>query len=199
MDIHGSNWADYLLSSWRGEFQVDWTKHVGWHELAQLDADQIMVITDVLHLAGTAICADRAEKLLVGILEALLKSFGRSHSSSSTQVSHAHLDANVQLLAMYPWPAGSLENDARKAKKQRVAEEAADSLPDWKEAKLMGDDEMEEAFGILEAARAKWCSEDDELPDWRVTVVGGAWTAAHKGCAFDAFRAAPKAGSEAES
>ena len=63
----------------------------------------------------------------------------------------------------------------------------------------VGHYEMEKAFGILEAALAKLCSEDDELPYWRVTVLGGAWTAAHKGSAFDAFRAAPKAGSEAES
>ena len=37
-----------------------------------------------------------------------------------------------------------------------------------------------------------------EVPEWTVRVLGGGWLQTHRGKAFDAFRAAPSVGSEAE-
>ena len=67
--------------------------------------------------------------------------------------------------------------------------------------RLLDDAEVEEAFARLDAVRKERAHGDDDdvdTPDWKVTVLGGAWTAAHRGVAFDAIRASVRAGSDAE-
>jgi len=63
---------------------------------------------------------------------------------------------------------------------------------------VLSDEQVEAVFSDLDRVRAGLVEGADEESDWRVTVLGGAWTAMHRGQAFDAFRAAPRTNSSAE-
>ena len=58
------------------------------------------------------------------------------------------------------------------------------------------DSEIQALFDTLEAERAQWPAYSGL---WRVSLLGGAWLIEHRSQAVDAFKAAVKPKSEAES
>ena len=195
------NWQTMAARSWRNTFEPDYMKHVAWHELPSVPLDAISILRPAVYLRGGDVASDGVATPLAALLEQLpAVTISQKQGSDSSASSRIHLPQNAfaELVAQHPWLAGSLEQDA-KVVLQKMKTSNSDHV-DVAEREDVGltDDQIEEAFGNLRKARDEWGGEDPDSPDWRITVVGGAWTAAKRGSAFDGFRAAPRPGSAEE-
>jgi hypothetical protein len=105
------------------------------------------------------------------------------------------------VLERFPWMQGALEGGNRRGRPgdraggqpndRNIDESANDPEP-------LDDELIEEAFAMLEAKRAELASTDDiEITDFTTGLLGGTWTMAHSGKAFDAYQSKIRGGSDA--
>ena len=108
-------------------------------------------------------------------------------------------DHASDLVIKYPWLAGSLERDVAAARTTASSSGGAGEVVEEMSCEALTDEQIEQAFTALRDEKEKYAGDDDEeVVDWRVSVLGGAWTVRHRGVAFNAFRSAPRVGSVAE-
>ena len=92
---------------------------------------------------------------------------------------------------MSPWLAGVLaaeSDETAKGKENRETEPANDEKQ--KEAKLTDEEAvMHDVFLELHMKRAEMLCDLEDMAAFPVKLLGGAWTARHRGRAFDAFKA----------
>ena len=109
----------------------------------------------------------------------------------------------ASFLAKHPWMTKFVEEEEAASSSTYVkgtsskpshAEEGEEGDPE-----ALADGDIEAIFTALEERRAAWdLHAEGEHADFKVSLLGGAWTQAHKGQAYDAFRGVVREGSKAE-
>ena len=195
VEINHDNWDHVVVDNWANTFRVDFSKHCAWHELPSTNIDDIFLIASSIYRGG----AECVTAFAMRPLSSFIADLPAIPSTSEAASSHANFTtkAKVELTHQFPWLAGSIEREAYPKKRLREEGHKSEAESD-NEVWLMSDDQIEAAFSALAVARAEAANVGDDFADWRVSVLGGAWAAKHRGSAFDAFRAAPCASSAAE-
>ena len=193
-EVGSSNWDELSRDYWPLRFRFDFLEHVAWSEIADVPIESIGVLPFVSY-HGCNLCVSCSEVVtLASFLESLPSLRARASASSTSQAQRGMpRDHASDLVIKYPWLAGSLERDVAAARTTASSSGGAGEVVEEMSCEALTDEQIEQAFTALRAEREKYAGDDDEeVVDWRVSVLGGAWTVRHRGVAFNAFRSAPR-------
>ena len=199
-EVGSSNWDELSRDYWPLRFRFDFLEHVAWSEIADVPIESIGVLPFVSY-HGCNLCVSCSEVVtLASFLESLPSLPARASASSTSQAQRGMpRDHASDLVIKYPWLAGSLERDVAAARTTASSSGGAGEVVEEMSCEALTDEQIEQAFTALRAEKEKYAGDDDEeVVDWQVSVLGGAWTLRHRGVAFNAFRSAPRVGSVAE-
>ena len=121
------------------------------------------------------------------------------HSSSSGSGNKGKDTQPRTVEELLPWTKKPKPERDKNRQRSIAKEQFYDSSSDEDEGDTtpMTDEQVALAFQTLSEMRARWI-DDDLMFDWKVTLLGGAWTQLHKGQAADVFRGSVKEGTRAE-
>ena len=190
------NWEDAAVERWRWQFDCDVLKFVHGFELSDVPVERLFMLAGVEYLTGGGLGTDFDEEPLTDVLADLPKGPAASTSSETRSTQPA---VSPTLLNQFPWLTGGLEQDQAKAKTAKVAGGTGDghsgsSCALFREE--LTDEQYEDIFVELQEARARVAAESGkgDGSDFRMRVLGGKWTAEHRGRAFDAYAGEASAG-----
>ena len=156
-----------------------------------LSFDKIEVVCDLEHIGGTEVVSRSPAVLLCDYLEMIPEPTSASQSSCSRSRSAAA--STVRLVHLYPWFAEAEEKKFGFSSADAQGENPAKALKKRNKEEKVGqelDDEAIQAMLVaLDKARAdESAAAEPSADDFKVTVLGGAWTLAHHGVPFDAIQ-----------
>jgi hypothetical protein len=170
-------------------FHINFFDNRGGYAMAGVDESNVQVLTNLIHVGGTrAVTYDLPVPLQVFFQSLPDRPQSASQNTKEDQANHAHRE---KLVDKFPWlhkldfqregtscpPAGG---DGGPGREPALPHDAH-----------MADADVDAMFVEFAAHRAQWA---DGLPattdDFKVTLLGGRWLAAHHGMAYDAFQGA---------
>jgi len=160
--------------------------------------DDISVIDGCIYLGGSRAVSDSEARPLQAFLDALPQTKHVQHGSSTKKTGNTTTGGTRTIEEVEPWTKTlkSRKRQPRKEEKPDFYETSSSEEEDAKEE--LNDERYAEAFLILEEMKARWISSDQAEMDFKVTLLGGRWTAAHRGVAVDAVRAYATSGQDAD-
>jgi hypothetical protein len=91
----------------------------------------------------------------------------------------------------YAWLRQYAAEDSQEPENSVSEPSASSSPPPAKQPSYLSEEEVQEAFALLEAKRAEWRRELSTTPEnFKTSIAGGAWSMASKGLAADSVKAA---------
>ena len=185
------------------KFTVDFARSMGWESLPEVPVENIEVMFGLVHVGDDQVFSNRCWKPLAGVLRAIPHKTTAAGSRGPKQASVPRSAAAV-VIEQYPWLEATMFGSAKQQHGHsrsktpngapRVGDEGDDS-----DIGEFNDSDVEGALDELRARREAWAGVDTAVPEFfRVSLLGGSWTAKNKGTAFDAFKGFVPAGSIAD-
>lgn len=170
----------------RFDYQCNFGSNLNIMSVKDLDPEHIRVVAGLSYLADGTCSSVFIPRPLPEVLSTLPATPAKSASSSSS--SSAEKKPPLE-----DWAEKLLQSMATKHKSHKVV--VADVLEHDREAFLDGEEVLHDPDIMLQLAKVRQSfleAKEDRCLDFQVTILGGQWTAAHKGVAADAFSAAAK-------
>ena len=191
--ITGTNWEQVAMSSHEHQFRIEFGRPIVWDELPPAPEDQLRVLTGLWHQGGNVVLSDAATVPLKDFLSRLppLKE-QRSHTAPAKHTVRA--SSSEAFVTKHPFLEHFLTETAGKAasSSSRGARPVDPDASD-EESQPLDDEALAAAFDELHKAREAWGPTDENLvEDFRVNLLGGAWSVQTKGKAVVACLALAK-------
>ena len=174
-----------LLSSYcEFEFEVEWGKFATESDIFVGEATEIAVLPQCFMPEGSLV---RSHCDLVPLT---LMAAGPEPPCGKGERAR---DADPDLVARHPWLAQYMKPPADAAKGGTTSDGLGD-LPVDADAHPLDDEEIDAAFEALRRKRLEWADFGGVADgDFVTTILGGGWTAANRGVAFDSVKAYARA------
>ena len=163
------------------------------------DGADIEVVEDVALLGSCKACSDSARVPFHTFLARLPPKAAKSKEPSESKTKMPKQQPDAEMLAKYPWlqeylPAseGPTSANAGSGPSSHDPEQSETSPGEEHD---LDDEAIAGAWAALQQKRLQWDTEGAaQGDDFRVWIRGGAWTAKHRGMAYDNVMASPKPG-----
>ena len=165
----------------------EYSKHV---QLPDLEPHQIYVLEDGLYVEQSQLhCYGTLQRL-----DDLLRAYPHHHLHTSEPKAKKARAAATPLLAeeaeAHPWLHRYLPESSRKQAPHSSSSSASHTASQQPTAALASEDKIAAVWASLAEVRAEWAAVDMwQGDDFRMSLRGGQWTAAHRGCVTDAVAA----------
>jgi hypothetical protein len=200
--IGAHNWEDHELNAAVQSFRLKLGAFLSWEGLPRLGPENIQIAFNVRFRRGLEMTSTSLLEPFTDVLAYLATPTRPATTANPGSSGEPRQPSWKQLvLERFPWMQGALEGGNRRGRPgdraggqpndRNIDESANDPEP-------LDDELIEEAFAMLEAKRAELASTDDiEITDFTTGLLGGTWTMAHSGKAFDAYQSKIRGGSDA--
>ena len=181
---------------WRRKFKLDYLSFLPWNELPFQLASDYELLFDVHYLGNKELGSNDLGQDFHTYLSTL-PAFKRQENTTATKPKTKIADpVKARILELYPWLAGFFEEEEKKKSRGGGRGNGHGEKGNDDEV-VVDEDALMEALMSYAEAKEEYDVEDDTFDYWRVKTLGGKWTKLHKNVAFDAFRGAPPANSDA--
>ena len=172
------------------QYKADWSTVVWNGDIETTDATMISVVRDLAHTSHGH-CQSYWDP--VPLKEYLGDSYAAAQERAQQQAEETPTSSAppFDALTAYPWLVPFLKLDPSEAQGQATgsASSNAPSVP----AFMLDDDQLEAVYNALAEQRQKCSVEAGEpMANFKTYIIGGAWTMANRGVAFDGIKAAPR-------
>jgi hypothetical protein len=188
-NLEAENYEATLLSTWR--FEYEWLPQTfTWSDGDEYSGEDIVSVqSDVVHLLGRRLVSDSDWKPLEEVMSTLPPIRGPANTRVAAA---ARPRPDSSILEAEPWVLdylGKKQVGASAGSGPRLPGPAGERTSDDEEQDALVVD-SEQVFDELEALRRELgVAGGDRRAPFSWTVLGGAWTMAHKDVAYDAFQA----------
>ena len=174
-------------------FKAHWGKVVFSGEVETTDATKVSVVRDLVH-THQGQCESYWDSVpldeYLGDLYQVAQA--KAHQAKDLPKGTPTDPAELPLLDKYPWLQPFLAGDDPSAEKN-AASSNEPPTPEFVPAGTLSDQELEAVYIAL--ARQRRACEGEAMQainHFKTSIIGGAWTFANRGVAFDAIKANPK-------
>ena len=189
---------DPAAASFAWSFRVSWSNFCSWRGLPAVDVCNVRVVRGCTWGTGSTIASDALDRPLPEVLLSLPPPLAQDKAVDASAAQQSRPRDSKGAPSGLSWVEKIFiddSDDEPRAKKTRLSskrppQKKAPSLP------LALDDEgLEALLTDFQKATEVLNAGDLGVPGWRVRPLGGRWTAAKKGEAFDNMHCAPRANS----
>lgn len=181
--ITGKNWSDVTAGVFKLHFTVDFGSPTSWTALAALQADSLSVLPHMFHVHGDRVGVDGDPvpwRRFVADLPGLVPPAAAQSSGGSAAPKQTPSDAPA-------WLTSFSESQSRRPCHTQPL--ANDTQEDTDRSLPLDDDALNDILNELHQAREAWALKDDvRTEDFRVAILGGAWTKKNLRVSIDAYK-----------
>ena len=191
--ITGANWEQVAMSSHEHLFTIDFGRPIVWDELPPAPEGQLRVLTGLWHQGGNVVFSDAATVPLKDFLSRLPSL--KEQRPRAAPAKHPGRVGNPEVLATtHPFLEHFLSETTRKAASSSTpGAKPVDPDVEDEEGQPLDDEALAAAFDELHKAREAWGPTEESLvEDFKVNLLGGAWSLQTKGKAVVACLASAK-------
>jgi hypothetical protein len=191
--ITGDNWEQVAMSSHEHQFRIDFGRPTVWDELPPAPEAQLRVLTGLWHQGGNVLVSDAATIPFKDFLSGLPPL--KEQKSRVAPARHTGRVGNPgDLVTTHPFLEHFLsETIGRAASSNSPGARPVDLDAPDEESQPLDDEALAAAFDELHKAREAWGPTEESLgDDFKVNLLGGAWSLQTKGKAVVACLASAK-------
>jgi hypothetical protein len=192
--ITGANWEQVAMRSHEYQFRIDFGRSIPWDSLPFVPEDQLGVLTGVWCQGGNVAFCDAAAVPFGAFLERLPPLKEQRSRAGPAKPNPGRAGYQVGLETAYPFLQHFLsETPAKAASGSSPGAGSVDSDGPSEGSQPLDDEALAAAFDELHKAREAWAPTDDSLgEDFKVNLLGGAWSMQAKGKAVVACLASAR-------
>lgn len=179
--------------AWLHKCRCDYANIVAYHEIGDVTPSELWILPRLCCLGGDVVASDHRLVQWAFFAEGLPAAKAKQPSEKTPRSASAK-GITAEMLQEHPWLQAFVEKQHNK-QKRRSSKDPADGKGSESggddgvaEAEGLGEDEVEAVFKELHEKRQTWL---DTAPvattDFKASILGGAWTKAHKAVAYDYF------------
>ena len=187
-----------MCSTWLSQIhKVDYMQTISWSDLPKVPESDMFVLQHLRHLTADTL-QTFAEPVPLDVFLRWLpvqKAREPTSSSSAEPASRKRAAGVDAVLKQHPGLKHLMELPLHSEKAEGSSSEG--EAGDEEQPVVSIDQALDNTFAELEKARERWTPADQHSEHFKVSLLGGRWTRASLGVAYDAFKAGPR-GKEVE-
>ena len=192
--LTAANWEQVAMNSHEHAFTVAFDKLLPWDRLPHFSEDQLEVVASVRYQGGKALISDAAPVSFRAFLSTLPPLPEHTPRAQATKSRLIRGGAAQALQASHPFLEHFLSETAQtSASRSSPGTGPTEPRGPDEERAILDDEELEAVFDELHKAREGWAATTDTIEDdFKVNLLGGAWSMQTKGKAVAACLASSR-------